>query len=194
MPRLWVGQTPDGLFVDFFGSPMDEGLDALLDALAAPEVSANLVGATLRGPDEGANGTCNWNLRPFVDAVASLPRLRTFAVEQGGSSDHNTHIIAEDYEEGGVLGRLLDKAPSLERLEVPSCPGPNFFQTDVRPLHSVSVRAGYHHQGFIDKLANATNLPRLRSIEYGEGIGPGFERLARVAFPCYAQLLRSPKH
>lgn len=190
-PRLWIGRTGGGLFIDFFGAPFDATFRDLLRALSAPETAENLAGVSLRGPDAGTNGTCAWDLEPWADVVASLPRLRSLAIEQGQSGQHHTHIVASSYEENGVLGRLLDKAPRLARLESPSAPSSNFFAVGRRPLHFLSVCAGYDHQDFIERLARSTCFPELGSVEYGEADGTGVTPVPRAPFEAYAALLRS---
>lgn len=74
----------------------------------------------------------------------------------------------------------------------PSAPGSNFFDSDERPLRFLSVDAGYDPQNFVAKLAAATNLSSLRNLEYGEGVGVGFEDLDRACFEDHASLIASP--
>jgi hypothetical protein len=94
--------------------------------------------------------------------------LRSFFVEQNGPGSHNRVIVAADYDEAGVLGRLLRKTPSLEALTVPSAPDATFFALESHPLRFLSVDAGYDTQGFIRNLADSSCFPRLETLEFGE--------------------------
>jgi hypothetical protein len=127
----------------------------------------------------------------------SSPRLGNsgFSIEQGQFHDHNTHIVATwtDYAEAGLLARLLTRMPILEQLATPSAPDPRFFSAPAPLLRTLSVRAGYDHQNFLEHLAGAKNLPALRSLEYGEGSGAGFEDFRHAEATAYLQLCRSPQ-
>src|SRR5262245_2743377 len=57
---------PEGVDVDFWGEALGESYLELIEALGTPLVADALRSLTLRGPDEGANGTRNWNLGPLV--------------------------------------------------------------------------------------------------------------------------------
>jgi hypothetical protein len=189
--RLWIGVSKSGVLLEFFGNPADSPFQELCSALSEASIAPTISSLILRGPDEGANGTCNWDLEGLANAPADFLRLKTFTVEQGRPGDHNSQIVGEVYEENGVLGRLLEKMPSLETFGSPSAPNETFFRTGARPLRFVSVNAGYAHQDFVRNLASATNLRELRALEYGEGSGTGFEGVERTSFEAYASLFRS---
>jgi hypothetical protein len=89
-------------------------------------------------------------------------------VELGQPQHHHRTIIAADYNEDGVLGRLLGKCPVLESLTLPSAPAETFFRVGERPLRFLSVDAGYDHQEFIRNLARSTCFPDLRCLDFGE--------------------------
>ena len=168
--RLCVTSVAGELHIDFYGSPFDESFHEMLAAVVTPEVSAKLASLTLRGPDEGSNGTRNWNLSVLADSEVAFPLLRELSVEQTKPTDHNRSIVASvyEYEEEGVLARLLARAPVLESLVTPSAPDTNFFQLGKRPLRLLSVDAGYDTQDFIRNLANSTCFPNLVCLEFGE--------------------------
>ena len=158
-----------GLFdLDFYGDSFGESYVDLLGAIARSEVAAKVRAISLRGPDEGTNGTRNWDLEPLLAGGAAFPRLETFAVQQNSPGDHNRTVIGESYDEEGVLGRLLAKAPSLRELTVPSAPAPNFFEVGPRPLRFLSVDAGYDTQAFIRNLARTSVFRHLTHFEWGE--------------------------
>ena len=197
-PRLWMGKSEGGVFVEFFGSPFEEPFQDLCAAVCAASVTPFLTALILRGPDEGANGTCHWDLEPLAEVTRDYERLKQLTIEQGRPGDHNSHIIGGGYEEDGVLGRLLRKMPALELLASPSAPDQSFFRTEARPLQVLSVNAGYDHQDFLENLAGATNLGQLRTLEYGEPTGRGSEDFERAPLAAYLALLRSstvsPRH
>ncbi len=129
--RLWVGRTPDGVFVDFFGEPFSEEYSQFLLSLRSPETSKTLAAVRMSGPDEGSNGTKNWDLSELVAGEHLFPMLRSFHVERGLPGEHNRAIVAESYEEDGVLARLLEKAPDLMSLSSPSAPDSDFFRSEI---------------------------------------------------------------
>jgi hypothetical protein len=165
---LCVTAVAGQLHLDFFGTPSDEPFQEVLAAVVTPEVSTVLASLTLRGPDEGANGTRNWDLSRLADSGAVFPQLRAVSIEQTKPADHNRTIVAADYEEEGVLARLLARAPELESLVTPSAPNADFFRVDERPLKFLSVDAGYDTQDFIRNLARSSCFPDLRCLEFGE--------------------------
>lgn len=159
--RLTVRYITGKLYLDFCGSPFDEPFNQLCACLVLPEVAAALASLSLRSPnDVGANGTRNWDLSALADADVVYPNLGAFAVEQARPGDHNRTRIAADYDEAGVLGRLLWKAPALHALTVPSAPDRSFFEPGAHPLRYLSVDAGYDTQGFIGDCR----------IEYAQGV------------------------
>lgn len=167
--RLSSLDVGDRLYLDFWGSPFDEPYDELCKTLILPDVAFRLGSLSLRSPaDEGANGTRNWDLARLVEAQISFPNLRSFSIEQYMPGDHNRVIVAADYDEAGVLGRLLYKAPSLEALVVPSAPDATFFALRNHPLRFLSVDAGYDTQDFIPNLADSSCFHRLETLEFGE--------------------------
>ncbi len=191
--RLWVGRTPDGVFVDFFGEPFSEEYSQFLLSLRSPETSKTLAAVRMSGPDEGSNGTKNWDLSELVAGEHLFPMLRSFHVERGLPGEHNRAIVAESYEEDGVLARLLEKAPDLMSLSSPSAPDSDFFQVRNRPLRSLKVDAGYDHQNFIDNLANSSCFPDLTCLEFGEyneSYMDDFEASC-TPFSHYAKMFRS---
>jgi hypothetical protein len=166
--RFCVTAVAGQLHLDFYGDPFGEDYQEVLAAVASPEVAPVIRSLTFRGPDEGSNGTRNWDLSPLAHSDAVFPQLRSVSVEQTKPTDHNRTIVAADYNEDGVLARLLAKAPDLESLVTPSSPSAEFFQVGKRPLAFLSVDAGYDHQGFIRNLACSSCFPDLRCLEFGE--------------------------
>jgi hypothetical protein len=166
--RLSVVEQASGLSVDFYGSPFDEPYLRLCHALRSPGTAENLVSIALRSPDEGANGICNWDLNELLDTPSTFRHLRIFSIAQTSPGDHNQRIVASGYEEDGVLGRLLHKAPALDTLISPSAPNAEFFQRQIHPLRYLNVDAGLATESFIGNLADSEAFPGLTMLEFGE--------------------------
>jgi hypothetical protein len=154
--------------LDFYGSPFDESYWDLLEMLGVPAVAERLRAVWLRGPDEGANGTRNWDLEPLVAGPVLFPNLELFSIELTVPAHHNRTIVAAVYEENGVLARLLASSPRLRSLTVPSAPDATFFETAPRPLSFLSVDAGYDTQQFARRLSRSSCFPDLYCLEWGE--------------------------
>jgi hypothetical protein len=184
------------LHVDFYGSPFEEPFEELLAALATSEAASSLASLWLRGPDEGANGTRNWDLGPLVDNAPGFPALRDVLVEQTHPGDHNWTIVGTDYDEEGVLARFLAKAPALRSLTVPSAPSPEFFEVGPRPLTFLSVDSGYDHQNFIQGVSRSACFPELMSLEFGEYSDRSLPDWRDHCTPAehYRELFASPRY
>jgi hypothetical protein len=166
--RLAVNPSGAAFDLDFYGDAFGESYTDLLETLARPDVAPHIRSVVLRGPDEGANGTQNWDLEPLLANGATFARLEMFTVRQNKPGDHNRAIVGRDYDEDGMLGRLLAKAQALRELTVPSAPGANFFEAGSRPIRLLNVDAGYATQSFIGNLAASSAFRDLYSLEWGE--------------------------
>ncbi len=130
--RLAVTPSDSAYDVDFYGEAFGEPYIDLLETLAQADVAPHIRSVILRGPDEGANGTHNWDLEPLLATDSTFVRLETLSVQQNKPGDHNRTIVGHEYDEDGVLGRLLAKAEALRELTAPSAPAANFFETKPR--------------------------------------------------------------
>src|SRR5260370_28852845 len=192
--RLCVTKIGNRAHLDFYGSPFGESLSDLLDALGDSAVANCVASVDLRGPDEGANGTRSWDLTAMAESGTLFPELRRLCVEQTNPADHNRTIVARDYDENGVLAKILAKAPALQVLVTPSAPNADFFQVAQRAIEHLSVDTGYDHQGFIANLARSSCFPRLRSFEFGEYNETYMEDFSAhlTPFADYSDLFLSP--
>ncbi len=163
-----VCPTGDVFDVDFWGDALGESFAELMEAVASPVVAPALRSLTLRGPDEGANGTRNWDLTELVGGEAEFPRLEAVTIQQNGPGDHNRSIVARSYSEEGVLASLLAAAPNLRVLVSPSAPSGEFFRSRNGSLGYLSLDAGYDAQDFILNFARKNCFPSLYSLEWGE--------------------------
>lgn len=154
--------------LEFYGTCFGEAFTDLCETLATPEVAGSVLSLSFRGPDEGSNGTKNWDLEPLVSREHDFPFLQTFSVELNQPGDHNRTIIGSSYEEEGVIARLAAKAPNLAYLTVPSAPSPEFFGVSLPNLRVLSVDAGYATQDFLRNFGRSRGFPSLRCFEWGE--------------------------
>ncbi len=168
LQHLAITQTGDVFNLDFYGDCFEESFDDLLSTLAAPDVARGIRSLILRGPDEGANGTHNWDIEPMLATDASFPQLETFSIQLNQPADHNRSIVGSDYDEDGILAQLLFKSPRIQELTVPSAPNGAFFDVGERPIRLLSVDAGYDTQDFVSNLAKSSCFPNLQCLEWGE--------------------------
>ena len=168
LPRLSVTAVGTAAHLDFYGEPFSEAFTDLLETLSKPDVAACVQSLTLRGPDEGANGTKNWNIEPLLANDVAFPQLDSFTIQLAQPGDHNRSIVADTYDEDGVIARLVKQSPQIRHLTVPSAPNAEFFKTGIRPLQFLSVDAGYNTQEFISNLSVSDSFPELRCLEWGE--------------------------
>lgn len=145
-------------------------LDDLLFILAGPAVAPCLRSFTFHTPGVWAsNGMADFNIDSLVEG-GPLPHLERMLLPQG-QGEHgylilNSPSADEHFGEGGVLARLLDKAPRLRELKTPNPPDEAFFQEPPHPLRTLDVDAGLDHAGFIRRLAGCTRFPELRHLTF----------------------------
>ena len=165
---LAIIQTGDVFHLDFYGECFEKSFIDLLNTIAAPDVARSIGSLVFRGPDEGANGTLNWNIEPMLATDATFSRLERFSIRLNQPGDHNCPIAGADYDENGVLAKLLSKAPRVHELTVPSAPDSSFFEVGERPVRCLSVDAGYDTQDFVANFARSSCFPNLKCLEWGE--------------------------
>lgn len=205
--RLSIVEFGGLVHVDYCGSPFSSVYSRYLQILNTRAVAETLASIVLRSPDTGANGTCNWDLGELIRGDVEFPKLELFAVQQNSPGDHNRKILASMYEEEGILGTLLRKAPNLDALVAPSAPDASFFEVREHPLRHLNVDAGFDTQSFIANLASSSSFPGLRSLEWGEynetymdtfpqGCTPFADYCSLFGSPAFAQVnaftLRNP--
>lgn len=165
--RLDFRAHGNSFHVFFWGSPFGESYRLTMDTLSSEVIANSLLSISLDGPDEGSNGTRNWDICPLVDSPITYPKLRQFRIAQTSPADHNRTIVAETYEEGGVIGRLAAKSPMLKGLISPSAPSLNFFDVPLGELTTLDIDAGYDAHDFIGHLTKSP-VPTLRFLAWGE--------------------------
>lgn len=166
--RISITPSADTFDLQFYGDCFEENYSDLIDVLAEPNVASRIRSLVLDGPDEGANGTQNWDIEALLADNTFFPRMELFSVRQRRLGDHNRPVVASVYDEDGVLAKLIEKAPMIQSITVPSAPNANFFSVGDRPIRFMSIDAGYDTQEFILNLASSTAFKRLQCLEWGE--------------------------
>ncbi len=161
--------TAGGLHhLEFYGTCFGDAYLDLCETLSTPEAAGTILSLSLRGPDEGTNGTKNWDLEPLVSRGVEFPFLQTFSIELNQPADHNRTIVASSYAEDGVIARLASKCPRLSYLTIPSAPSFEFFNAPLASLRFLSIDSGYDTENFLRHFATSNGFPSLRCFEWGE--------------------------
>lgn len=154
--------------VEFYGLAFDESFENFVEAICSPEVAPYIRSLVFRGPDEGGNGTRNWDFTQLLESPVSFPHLKSLIVEPTLPEHHNQTIIASIYDEDGQIARLAAKAPLLESLILPSAPDETFFKIGLRHLTYLRVESGYNTQNFIFNFSQSSGFPKLRVLDFGD--------------------------
>ncbi len=163
---------PVGQFYDLFfyggGNSDSESFRMFLEFICKQENADRIVSLKFGGPDEGANGTKNWDFEPVANSNVMFPNLKRFEVQLSDYADHNCSIIGKDYYEDGIIAKLLVKMPALESLSIPSAPDKSFFEIGSHPLQDLRLQVGYDNQNFIRNFAQSNNFQSLISLDYSD--------------------------
>lgn len=181
-PRVGFSKIGDFYEIIFYGEGYDDdakihsselepaqfnyGFCALQDFLI--ENPHQIISLIFTGPDEGANGTRNWNFSRIIDADVVFKNLKIFKVALTNVGDHNQSVIGVYDEESGMIAKLIAKMPNLKELVLPSAPNEDFFKLPRLNIHHLKIQAGYSRQNFIENLSKSHNLPELKSLDYAE--------------------------
>lgn len=161
-----------GQFYDlyFYGDGNNDSVpfQMLLEFICKQEYADRIVSMRFDGPDEGANGTKNWDFELVTNSNVMYPNLKQFKVQLSDYADHNCNIIGKYYDEDGMIAKLLVKMPTLMSLTVPSAPDKSFFDIACHPLEYLRLQAGYDNQNFIRNLAQSNNFQLLASLDYSD--------------------------
>jgi hypothetical protein len=174
-------------------------LEDLLRLLASGDVAHALRSFTYRTEAVlAANGTYDFNIDALVDGTHVFPNLTRLSLDQG-EGEHGYKILTspssgDDWQEAGVLARVLDKAPTLKELVVPVPPDESFFRGPSHPLRSLDVDAGFGHADFIKHLAASTRFEQLRQIVFTDFRQHYLSdwREQTTTFEAYSQLFNAP--
>ena len=166
--KLLVFENAGLFYLDFYGLPFEQSFQDYLELLSDVEVAAKVKSLTFFSPDRGLNGTRSWSFSPLLETEVEFPQLTTLFIEPGEPTQHNNPIVAKIYDEEGMLGTFLSKAPKLGSLTSPSATDSIFFSVDRRPLYYIRIESGYDHRNFILNLSHSSNLPDLRTLDFGD--------------------------
>lgn len=200
LQRLTVAPLYGGLHVEFFGNPWDETFAWTLDGLREPAVADALMSLCFTGPDEGANGTREWEFTSLLDSDVQFPRLRSLAITPTAPEHHNGSLIQRAgsiMEEDGEIARFVAKTPLLADLTIPNAPDAAFFEVALPHLHSLRIGGGSDTQHFVENLARAHTLPALGTLDFTESTELQFtwadvrEADAVTPFAAYERLFAS---
>lgn len=169
--RVIVAPLYGGLHVEFFGNPWEEPFAWTLACLSDQRVADAIMSLSFTGPDEGANGTREWEFTALLDSDVRLPRLRSLSISPTEPADHNMSLVQRAgslMEEAGEIARFVSRAPYLSELVVPNAPDAAFFEVPLPHLHSLRIGGGSDTQRFIGNLAGSRNLPALGLLDFTE--------------------------
>jgi hypothetical protein len=202
LPRVSFSKIGDLYEIMFYGESHDDkpslpsadfdikdeynfGFCALLDLLVCH--AEKVASLTFSGPDAGANGMRCWNFERLVQSKAIFENLLSFKVALTDVGDHNQSFVGDEDDEGEMIVALVAKMPKLQHLEVPSSPNKAFFKLKNLEINTLVVQSGFEHLDFIKNLAKATNLKKLRSLDYFNA----FEEDEKTPFEDYKSLFES---
>lgn len=207
LPRISFTKINDLYEINFYGEGYDDdfsiptsmfepdsynfGFCALQEFMI--ENPGKIVSVNFTGPDSGANGTRNWNFNRLINSDVTFKNLLQFKVALTDIGDHNQSTIGEDYDENGMIAKLVSKMPGLEVLVIPSAPDKSFFEIDNLSIKNLVVQAGYDHQNFIANLSQSNNLRKLRSLDYTDVLDyfGDMDENGKTSFTAYKQLFQS---
>lgn len=162
---LMFCQKNDFVHLYFFGMPNEESFDEVLKLLTT-DIAEKVKSLEFDSPDEGANGTNNFDFSILAESDRQFPNLQKFAVKLTEPEDHNRTIIAQSYDEQGIIAKLIKKMPRLLSLQIPSAPDEDFFDLNSHSLEYLKLQVGYDTQNFIHNLSNSMCFPNLRNFDF----------------------------
>lgn len=161
---LMFSVTEDDLLKIYF-----YGIDSrkiVMDFLSSQDVAQKLKYINFDSPDEGANGTNNFDFSALIENKEIFPNLKDFSVRLTQLEDHNQTIVGETYEEDGQIAQLINKMPNLLSLKIPSAPNSNFFKLENHPLQHLIVQTGFDSQNFILNFSESSCFSKLRYFDF----------------------------
>ena len=198
--RVTVAPLYGGLHVEFFGNPWEEPFAWTLACLSDQRVADAIMSLSFTGPDEGANGTREWEFTALLDSDVRFPRLRSLSISPTEPADHNMSLVQRAgtiMEEDGEIARFVSKAPYLSELVVPNAPDASFFELALPHLNMLRIGGGCDTQQFIEQLAASHTLPALGLLDFSESTELQFtwadarDAEAVTPFPAYERLFAS---
>lgn len=166
--ELRYSQKGDLYEIEFIADePASPLCSIFFEIINQEEFAEHIWGLRLQGADEGFNGTNNWDLAELVRKPKIIFKNLRQLLLPLNDKNHNKIIVTgdDDYEENGVIAKLLPKMPHLEFLQVPSAPNEDFFKNSSS-IKTLYVQTGYNHQNFIYNLAQTKNFENLEVLKF----------------------------
>ena len=166
--ELRYSQKGDLYAIEFIADePASPLCSTFFEIINTEEFAEQILSLRLQGADEGINGTNNWDLAALSQNPKIIFKNLRELILPLNDKNHNKIIVTgnDDYEENGVIAKLLPKMPNLEVLQVPSAPNEDFFK-HFSSIKTLYVQAGYKHQNFIYNLAQSKNFENLEIFKF----------------------------
>ena len=199
--RLDIDAGADGIHVHWLlnrDAEFEPDIDASIFGdiyliLGSNRIAPWLARLTLEGHQIARNGTIDWKIEPLASAKVKFERLKVLRIESLGSPKHGpyTNGTLEGWQsnDSGLVTRLLERMPVLEKLAIPEAPKhPSFFDEPVHPLRRLSV-CNTDYDSFISRLAQSSRFPRLECAVFAESVRTDTE--PRLPATDYASLFQS---
>ena len=206
-PKLYFFPVGDFFDISFYGNGFDDepntkakdfdyesnfAFCAFLDFICEQENAEKLISLTFDGPDEGANGTKNWDFSRIINSDVTFLNLKSLKIQLTNLGDHNGNIIASVYDEEGMIAKLMEKMPNLETLVIPSAPNKSFFEIGKHPLKRLILQVGYDNQNFIENFAESDNFYQLTALDFTDMIDSyDMPEENSVSFESFEKLFKS---
>ncbi|MDP5230140.1 MAG: hypothetical protein NWQ38_07090 [Cellulophaga sp.] len=108
------------------------------------------------GPDQGANGTKEWDFTRVVNSGVVFSNLKEFKVQLNDVGNHNTILLGMHHDPNPQqVSQLLLMMPNIVSIEIPAVPDAAFFEGCFPRLEFLKVQANYDHFNFIANLAKS---------------------------------------
>lgn len=198
--RIMAADLGDLLVVEYFGPDYGNGWNIFIETISRQEVADHIGELRIGGPDQGANGTRDYNFRKLFKAKAQFPALKNLWIRPTDPGDHNFSAVEEPQ-----LSKLLATMENLENAVIPNAPSAKFFKKKYAKLASLRIGSSFQTHGFIGNLANSDNLPKLSFLDFGDSLeawmhpvpdddvseDPDLESYKSATFADYKTLLES---
>ncbi|MCJ8339847.1 MAG: hypothetical protein MJK10_15370 [Pseudomonadales bacterium] len=182
--RLLFSEVAGLYHIEFYGNGYDDNPNTALSEVdeednytfiavleAIKEMSESISHLSFSGPDEGANGFRSWDFSRLINIGYTFKNLVSLKVELTDPGFHNLSCITpviNDYEEGGMVSRLLKSMPKIRELIIPSAPNSDFFDLTMSDLQYLRIEAGYSSQDFINNFGTSDGFTNLSVLDYSD--------------------------
>lgn len=166
--ELRYSQKGDLYEIEFIADePASPLCSIFFEIINKEEFAEQILSLRLQSADEGVNGINNWDLTALSENPEVIFKNLKKLILPLNDKNYNKIIVTgnNDYQENGVIAKLLPKMPNLEVLQVPSAPNEDFFK-HFSSIKTLYVQTGYQHQNFIYNLAQSKNFGNLEILKF----------------------------